>query len=80
MSEIRELSKEEIAYAKYSVHMGQYLGEGTLCDSVREVYELCGKIEDQELKEKIREKCVMVIGLAKRMSKKLENYKKGKII
>jgi hypothetical protein len=80
MIEIRDLTDEEIKYARYSIHMGQYLGTGTVCDSVREVYEICGKISDQELKSEIRERCVTIIALAKRMSKKLENYKKGNII
>lgn len=80
MSEIRELTEEELHYARYSVHMGQYLGIGTVCDVVREVYSLCRKIEDEELKREIRERCVKIIGFTKRMSKQLENYKKGKII
>jgi hypothetical protein len=69
-TDVRMITEPELRGARDDILMKHHTGDCTLCDVIREIYEIGKKLNSTE----IQEKCLVVIVYAKKMDRKLREY------
>jgi hypothetical protein len=47
----------------------------TICETIREIYDIAGVVKEEDLREEIKARLYIIFDMAKRMNKKLREYK-----
>jgi hypothetical protein len=69
--DVRQVTENDIEWAK--IEIGTSNGGYTLCDTIRQIYEISGTV-DNVAKVEIQRRCLIIFCYAKRMNAKLMKY------
>ena len=75
--DVRQVTENDIEWARIEIGTENYNSGHTLCDVIRQVYEI-SEIVDNVAKAEIQRRCLIIFCYAKRMNAKLMKYARDK--
>jgi len=75
--DVREVTEKDMEWAKRNIGVANYFDGHTLCDTIRQIYEISQKL-DNGCKDEIQKRCLIIFCYAKRMNAKLIQYARDK--